>query len=142
MSRQDQKKINFKEDFKMSFASKFNKDVRKFTLDTEGFEYYNLSDLYENNGADEVYPLFGFYINKKGNYGDAPVAYTDEYFVNLPQHMLEVVKNIMTDEEGVQDINEGKVGFKIYEYMDEKHNKKCYSIRFEDIEVEPKKGKK
>lgn len=112
------------------FAGTFNKDVNKFTIDTEGFEYYNLKDLYENNGADEVYPLFGFYINKKGNYGDAPVAYTDEYYVNLPQHLLDVVKEIMANPEAVAAINNGEVEFTIYQYQDEKHKKDCYSIRF------------
>ena len=112
------------------FAGTFNKYVNKFTIDTEGFEYYNLKDLYENNGADEVYPLFGFYINKKGNYGDAPVAYTDEYYVNLPPHLLEVVKDIMGNPEAVAAINNGEVEFTIYQYQDEKHKKDCYSIRF------------
>ena len=114
----------------IDFAGTFNKDVNKFTIDTEGFEYYNLKDLYENNGADETYPLFGFYINKKGNFGDAPVAYTDEYYVNLPQHLLEVVKDIMANPEAVAAINNGEVEFTIYQYTDEKHKKDCYSIRF------------
>lgn len=127
----------------MSFASKRNKDVKKFDIDTEGFEYYNLDDLYEENGEDYQYILKGFYINKKSKYGDAPVAITLDYFVNLPQHMLDTVKEICADADDVADINNDKVGFKIYSYEDEKHKKTCYSIRFEDIVPNTgKKGKK
>lgn len=124
----------------MSFASKFNKEAKKFNINTEGFEYYKLDDLFENNGADEIYPLRGIYINKKGKYGDSPVAITDEFCAYLPQHMMNTVNKILEDDEAVAEINAGKVGFSIYQYTDEKHNKICYSIRFEDIE--PKGTKK
>lgn len=117
----------------MSFASKYNKEAKKFDIDTEGFEYFNLDDLFENNGADYKYLLKGFYINKKGKFGDAPVAITPEYFVNLPQHLLDSVNEILADNEAVADINKDKVGFTIYSYNDEKHNKICYSIKYEDL---------
>lgn len=122
----------------MSFASKFNKDVKKFEFDTEGLDYVSLNDLFENNGADEVYTLRGFYINKKSKFGDAPVGMTDGCLVNLPSHMLDVVEKIMADDEAVADINAGKVGFTIYSYMDEKHNKICYSIKFVDLKSKTK----
>lgn len=112
------------------FANEFNKDAKRFDVNTEGFEYYNLEDLYDNNGADQVYPVTCFYINKKGKFGDAPVVGTDEYFVNLPQHLLETVLNIIDRAEAVKTINDNKVGFTIYQYHDDKHNKDCYSIRF------------
>lgn len=112
------------------FAGTFNVEAKKFDVNTEGFEYFNLQDLYENNGEDQEYPVTCFYINKKGKFGDAPVIGTDEYFVNLPQHLLESVLKIIDNPKAVEAVNAGKVAFKIYSYKDEKHNKICYSIKY------------
>ena len=116
----------------MSFASKYNND-KKFTLDTKDFEYFDLKDLYDNDGEDHVYPFLGFYINKKTNYDPYPVCFTDSFFVNLPSHMTAICQEILQDEEGIEDINAGKVGFTIRTYYSEKHKKDCYSIRFIDV---------
>ena len=124
----------------MSFASKYNNE-KKFTYDTEGFEYFNLKDLFENDGEGVIYPFWGFYINNKSNYDPYPVAFTDSFFVNLPTHMLKVCEEILKDDADIASINEGKVGFKIYTYYSERHKKDCYSIKFVDLEP-GKKDKK
>ena len=120
----------------MSFASKFNKTV-KFDVNTEGFEYESLNDLYNNNGADTIYPLRAIYINTKSKFGDYPIFATDVCFVNAPEHMLENAKEILADKEAVQMIKDNKVGFKIYSYTSTKYNRECFGIEF--IDVEPSK---
>lgn len=116
----------------MSFASKFNKSVN-FDIDTNGFTYGKLADLYNPN-EKAVYKIDGCYI-QKGNLDVAPVFIVADkkMLVNIPSHLTETVREILNDEEAVDDIRNGKAGFTIYEY--ESHGKKCYSIRFVDIKA-------
>ena len=114
------------------FASKFNK-MRKFDVDTTNFEYESLADLYNDNGADKVYPLTAIYINRKSKFGDAPVLATDSCFVNAPSHMMDVATEILADDEAIASINNGEVGFKIYVYTNTKFNRDCFGINFVDM---------
>lgn len=118
----------------MSFASKYNKG-NKFAIDTEGWsEYRDLKSLYKENGDDFIYPIHGFYINRKSQFGDAPVIICDGYFVNCPKHLLDTVYDILASEEAIADINAGKAGFRIRTYEAKNYkNKKCYSIEFVDV---------
>lgn len=118
----------------MSFASRHSKGAI-FNCNTEGFEYYKLSTLYEMNGSDQEYQVQGLYINKKSEYGDAPVAITLDCFVNLPEYMLSECQEILRSSDDIEDIKAGKVGFKIEEYEKEigKKTKTCYGIRWIDI---------
>lgn len=115
-----------------SFASRFNKG-RKFDIDTNGFQYASLADLFNANGADFVYPVRAIYINTKGKYNDAPVIATDDCFVNCPSHMTETARDILADDEAIADINGGKVGFQIYTYTQTKYNRDCFGINFVDV---------
>ena len=46
-----------------SFAKRFNKE-KLFNIDTEGFEYFSLEDLYRPDNEDMVFPVRGIYLNK------------------------------------------------------------------------------
>ena len=118
----------------MSFAARHNKG-NVFNCNTDGFSYYKLEDLYKGNGPDQEYQVQGLYINKKSEYGDAPVAITLDCFVNLPQHLLGECQDMLHSSEDIEDIKAGKVGFKIEEYEKElkKGSKTCYGIRWIDI---------
>lgn len=113
-----------------SFSKKFN-NQKLFNIDTTDFEYYSLEEMYKSD--DEVYPVRGLYINNKSMYEPAPVLATDEFYVNLPAHMLNDVKDILADKAAIADINRGIVGFKIYSYEQKRFNKICYSITWVDI---------
>lgn len=116
-----------------SFASRFNKS-RKFDIDTTNFQYASLCDLFNQNGAEFVYPVRAIYINTKGKYADAPVIATDDCFVNCPSHMTETAREILADDEAIADINAGKVGFQIYGYTASKYHKDCFGVEFVDVE--------
>lgn len=116
-----------------SFASKFNKTT--FGIDTTDFQYTKLADIFnsENEGGkDLVHKINGLYVHKS-QLGDSPVIIDEENkrLVNLPSHTAETVREILADDEAVQTIKDGKVGYTIYEY--ECHGKKCYSISFVDL---------
>ena len=113
----------------MAFAARHN--AVTFDINTEGMTYFSLSDLYDNEGAGIIYPVRGLYINTKSKFGAAPVAIADDKLINLPSHLTDTVRNILSNEEDIADIKAGKVGFTIYEYIS--HNRKCYSINWEDM---------
>jgi hypothetical protein len=114
----------------MSFASKRNKV--SFDIDTTGFQYVKLSDLYANGGGDTIHKVNGMFINK-GKLETSPVFIDSDnkQLINIPSHMTDTVRDILSDADDVADIANGKVGFVIYEY--ESHAKKCYGIRFVDL---------
>lgn len=116
-----------------SFASKFNKTT--FGIDTTDFQYIKLADIFnaENEGGkDVIHNINGLYVHKS-QLGDSPVIIDEKnkWLVNLPSHTTETVREILADDEAVQTIKDGKVGYTIYEY--ESHGKKCYSISFVDL---------
>lgn len=115
----------------MSFASKYNK--RKFDFDTSNLEFKSLSDLYNDNGKDKIYPVHAMFINTKGKFSDNPVIATNDYLVDFPSHMTDTVREILDDPQSIEDINAGLVGFKIYTYQQKKYNKQCFSIEFVDM---------
>ena len=117
--------------------TRFNKNFVHFTFKAgEDFKYYSLKDLYEMNGKDAVYRVNALYINDTGYYGKTPLAVGDEYYINLPSHLVDTVEEIRADEDLVNDINNGKVGFKIYEYYVKKYNKKAYSVNWIELDNE------
>lgn len=116
----------------LSFASKFNKT--SFGIDTTDFPFVKLADIYnsqDEGGKDVIHSLNGLYVHKSA-LGDSPVLIDTEKsrLVNLPSHTADTVREILSDEEAVETIKQGKVGYTIYEY--ESHAKKCYSISFVD----------
>lgn len=128
----------------MSFASKHKKGGVDWGIDTKDFEYFNLQQLFEMNGEDEQYNLRGVFINSNKtpqelkDYGPSVVGILPDRFINLPSHMLEEVKEIMSDEEDIEDIKAGNVFFTIRTY--ESHGKTCYSPNWlEEDEIKKKK---
>lgn len=97
-----------------------------------GAPYVKLADLYKQNGPDKIYELCGFYVNSRGQYGPQAVAFTHGVYINLPDHMLQDVQEIMNTPEVVSQINDGKAGFTIYEY-ESKRGRKGYSVTFCDL---------
>lgn len=119
----------------MSFAARHSKGS-VFQCNTEGFKYFKLSELYQADGPGTVYPVQGLYINHKSEYGDAPVAICAECFVNFPSYMMDEVTEILHNENDIDDIKAGKVGFTIESYEKEigKKKKTCYGIRWCDVD--------
>lgn len=142
-----------------SFSKKFNKE-KLFKINTDGFEYVSLEDLYRETEqrvilandeivdyvdtkdvADQVqstvFQVRGIYINTKGLYDDAPVLALDSAYVNLPAHLTPICKEILSDPQAVAAINAGRVGFTIYTYEKPTYKKTCYSIKWVDTEPNP-----
>lgn len=114
--------------------TRFNNENVKFDFEpSKNFEYKTLVELYKANKKDKVYEVKGLFINTKSKFGDSPVAVTEKFYVNLPSHMTNTVREIREDVGLIADINNGKIGFTIYEYEQKKYKKTCYSINWVDI---------
>lgn len=120
----------------MSFAEKHNK-TRIFEIETEGLEYLKPEEAFNKYGKDAVYRLDALFINRKGNYDDAPVAVVttnnDQFMLNMPAHMTEEVEKILADSADIKDIKSGKVGIKLRSYHQKKYNRDCFGQEFVDI---------
>ena len=116
----------------MSFANRFNKG-KKFDFNTDVLNFTSLADLFNNNGEEKVYTLKALFINTKSKFGDTPVIATPDFLVNAPSHLLDTVKEILSDTEAINDINNNKVGFTIYPYKSEKFNVETFGIKFVDL---------
>ena len=124
----------------MSFAKKYNKE-RLFEVDNEGLEYVSGEDLLNKYGKNAVYEVSALYISKAGLYGDSPIARVtigdvnkaDTCLLNMPKHMTDVVKEILSDPTSINDIRNRKVGIKLYPYHSDSYNKDCVGVEWVDL---------
>lgn len=116
----------------MSFASKHNKGAIDWGIDTSEFAYLSRKECFDSN-PEAVHVVRGLYINTKGNFGDHPVAICENSFIDLPDYLTNDVKEMLQDEEDINDIKAGKVGFKIEKFIDKKFKKECFGIKWVDV---------
>lgn len=111
-----------------NILKKYNKG-RIFEYDTERERTFaSLEQLYTNNDETEIYPVEAMFINTKSRFGDAPVIVSGNFMVNFPQHTTSMVKDMIQDDEIVDMVNDGRVGFVIYSYKGK--NGSGYSINW------------
>ena len=118
----------------MSFAKKYNKVNTIFDIDINDFEFIDGYDFIATYGARTI-PINGLYINKKGIYKDHPVAILvdEKKLLDLPSHMTETVKEILSDDESINLIKKGMVGVKAHTYTDTKYHKECVGFDWCDL---------
>lgn len=107
-----------------NFNSNF--DRIDWGVDAEKWEFKKCSEM----KLGEEYALKGLYISKDRGYGNGAVALLDGYKLNLPKHMLERVKEILEDEESIEEIKSGKAYIVISSYVSQTYKKTGYSIEF------------
>lgn len=117
----------------MGIANRYNKAIFEFHV-PDNFKYYSLVDLFKANGDKKVYNVRSMFINTKSQYGDSPVIATDDCLVNVPSHMLSTIKDMLSDVEVVEAVNNSKLGFTIYPYTTKNAKGTFYSITWVDIE--------
>lgn len=108
-----------------------------FKVDTGGFEYENLSDLFDTKHPEKIFPVYGlylgtFYSKKERREVDCCFAASEGYFISLPAHLVDTVREIRADDEAVALINESKAGLIIRPY--DRDGETYYSADFVDVE--------
>lgn len=95
-----------------------------WNLDTKDFPYVKLAD----KEIQVEYPVKGVFITPDNGYGNGACAIIDGEILNLPQHQVENVRAIISNEEAVQSIKDGKVSIVITTYESKKFKKTCFDI--------------
>lgn len=108
----------------MSIAAKYNKGNVKWDINTEGFEYLQLSDL----GEGTQIQVCGLYINHKGKFGPAPVLIGPTAFYNLPSYMTETVQAMLQDPELIEEIKAGKVFAEVRKFTDSTYGRESWTV--------------
>lgn len=107
----------------------------KFDFEEREREFISLSDFAKKHG-EVATRIDAMFINTKSKFGDAPVFYTTDYMINMPQHLTPLVTDLRQDNDVVDAINNGQLGFEAYEY--EGKNGNGYSINLVEIEDKTK----
>ena len=115
---------------KGGLMSRFN-HTNIFDVDTRDFKWVNLETLF-NTDPDKTYTLLGLFT-KGSKFGKEPDAIIQGYKVNLPRHLLDTVEDMLDDNQVIEAIKAGKVGFKIYSYHSNTYNKDAYSVTWLDL---------
>ena len=117
--------------------NELNKSHVPFTVDSSNLPFVSLSDLIKENGHRtlKVEALYSFIPKSGRSKGkEQPVMVAEGHNIYLPQHLLQQVKDICSNDEYRIAINNGKCGFKTREYEDTKNGAgTCYSGNFVDI---------
>lgn len=123
----------------MSFATKHAKAGIKWGIDSKDFEYISCKDLFEmgHTAEDSAVTLRGCFINSNKDpkqlkeFGPSVVGILDNKLVNFPSHMLDEIQGILEDQEDIEAIKSGTVGFYVDTY--ESHGKTCYGVNWVDL---------
>lgn len=109
------------------------KHGKTFTVNSDSFPFVNLKEVALENGLKvlKVQGAFTFQ-GKKGK--ERPVLIADNLKINLPDHCLNDIKKLLSNDDYIQAVNDGKCGFQITSYEDTEYgNGTCYSGTFCDI---------
>ncbi|HDS3929018.1 TPA: hypothetical protein RPV34_002778 [Staphylococcus aureus] len=112
--------------------SRHQNTLARFEFEEKEREFIKLSELVEKFGIKQEYIVRALFTNKESKFGEQGVIVTDDYNVNLPNHLTELIKDMRQDEDVVDIINKGEVVFSIYEYENKK-GQKGYSINFSQV---------
>ncbi|BDI21165.1 hypothetical protein [Staphylococcus phage vB_SauP_JS26] len=112
--------------------SRHQNTLARFEFEEKEREFIKLSELVEKYGIKKEYIVRALFTNKESKFGVQGVIVTDDYNVNLPNHLTELIKEMRSDEDVVNIINAGEVQFTIYEYENKK-GQKGYSINFGQV---------
>ena len=112
----------------MNFTQ-FNKNTFekiKWGVDTNGFVFTKIKDIYEETNVVQV---FGFFFVKSENYGLQPVAILKDCLLNLPTHKRDIISEMLKNPDAVNAIKNGECSLTFRQYKS-KYNKVCYDFDF------------
>lgn len=113
--------------------TKYNKETFKKAFENinlEGKKRVTLAELHAERGNIPI-AFNALLLSNKGKYGMSTLVVGDDYTAWLPSHMTDTVKEILKDDETVEDIKAGKCAISVREY--EKEGRVLYSVDFVEV---------
>lgn len=112
------------------FSRKYNRT--QFNYDSKKERSFTKpSHLVSEFGLEFIHKVEGIYINEDTQFGRQGVIVTADYRINAPIHLTGQLHEITRDDESVQLVNDGKVGFKFEAYENE-HGIQ-YTVKWVDL---------
>lgn len=106
--------------------NKNNFEKIEWGVDTKGFVFKKIADIYEETNTVQV---FGFFFVKSENYGLRPVAILKDCLLNLPTHKRDIISEMLKNSYAVNAIKNGECSLTFRQYRS-KYNKVCYDFDF------------
>lgn len=123
-----------------SFSKRYNTE-KLFDVETSGFDYFTLEDLWDKYGDDEntIYVIRGVYINTRSMFEPQPVIALEDCYVNLPSHLTNLCREMLSDRLFINAVNKGQCGFTIYKYLQKRFNEEYFGVRWVDVPIKVSK---
>lgn len=113
--------------------TKYNKETFKKAFENvnlEGKQRVTLAEIYAKQGNTPLV-FEAILLSNKGKYGMSALVVMENSSAWLPSHMTDTVKEILKDDETVEDIKAGKCAISVREY--EKEGRVLYSVDFVEV---------
>lgn len=103
------------------FNERFNKR-NLFSFDGSSLPYAKLAELVEHNiiGEGEVITVHGMFTHSKSKFGKTGVIVTDDYNIDVPDHLISMIEEVISDASLIEAVNDGHCGFAVRSYKDNK----------------------
>ena len=122
----------------VSLANRYNRvQNHSFNIDTKGFEFRKLSEIAAQEGYGIVYRLDGFFVTKdRFSHSGKSIVFIVEskkWLINTPSYVYETMELAPNDDEFIEAVKAGKIGFRLYPF-ESKGGRKCVGLMLVDIE--------
>lgn len=93
------------------------KGKAKFTYNSDNNVFVGVTEFLKDHDKLITYQVKGMFTYN-GKYGETPVIVLDGYNLRVPKYMVEKIKEIRSNPDMVDAINEGRCGLKFRDYPD------------------------
>lgn len=102
---------------------------RKFDFDSSSLPFVKLAEL----PIGKNYIVKAVFINNKSKFGPSGVVVTEDSCVNVPKYLISDIELILSNDEYIKGINEGKCVFRRIDDYTDKYGNTHVSGTFDDI---------
>ena len=100
-----------------------------WNIDTKEMDFAKCGEMQKETPLE----VHGFFTTPDNGYGRGAVAILDDVLLNLPQRYVEAVDTILSDDEMIEEIKEGKVAIKISTFTSKKYKTVGYDVTFVEV---------
>ena len=98
-------------------------------IDTKDMEFKKCEEM----PHETELRVHGFFTTPDNGYGRGAVAILDDVLLNLPNRYVETVDTILSDDEMIEEIKEGKVAIVISSFVSKRYKKVGYDVTFVEV---------